>query len=107
MEAEHPYPVGDVVVERRHEATVAQGEQVLRREEAERGAHARLRHAVGAERLRRVLDDREPESGELGEGRGPSEQVNGDDRPCPRSDPRGDVFGVEVERGRVDVREHG
>ena len=60
-----------------------------------------------AERLRRVLDERHAERGELLERRGPAEQVHRHDRPRPRRDPRGDVLGVEVAGRRVDVGEDG
>ena len=59
----------------------------------------------GAERLRRVLDEREAERGELGELRRAAEQVHGHDRLRARRDPRGDVLRIEVQRHRVDVGE--
>ena len=61
----------------------------------------------GAERLRGVLDQRQPERGELGERRRAAEEVHGHDRLRPRRDPRGDVVGIEIERDGVDVGEHG
>ena len=67
---------------------------------------ARLRDSLGAERLRGILDQREPERGELGERSRATEEVHRHDRLRPRRDPRGDVLGIEVERRRVDVGEH-
>ncbi len=66
-----------------------------------------LRHAVCAEGLRRVLDQREPERRKLAERRRPPEEVHRHDRLRPRSDPRRDVLRVEVECHGVDVGEHG
>ena len=105
VEAQHPHALGDLVVEARHEPAVAEREEVLRREEAERRADAGLRDALGAERLRGVLDQREPERRELGERRRPAEEVHRHDRLRPRRDPRGDVLRIEVQRHRVDVGE--
>ena len=105
MEAQHPNALGDVVVEARHEPAVPKGEEVLGREEAERRADPRLRDTVGAERLRRVLDEREAERGEVGELRRAAEQVHGHDRLGARRDPRGHVLRIEVQRHGVDVGE--
>ena len=106
VEAEHPHPLGHLVVATGDEAAVAEREEVLGREEAEGGADARARDARGAERLRGILDQRQPEGGELGERRGAAEEVHRHDRLRPRRDARGDVVGIEVERDRVDVGEH-
>ena len=97
VEAQHPDALGHLVVPAGDEPAVAEREQVLGREEAERRADAGARDAGGAERLRRVLDQRQPERRELGERRGAAEQVDGHDRLRPRRDPRGDVGRVEVE----------
>ena len=59
-----------------------------------------------AERLRGVLDQRHAQRGQLGERRRPAEEVHRHDRLRPRGDPRRDVVRIEVERDRVDVREH-
>jgi hypothetical protein len=80
VEAEHPHTVRDVVVRARHEPAVAEREEVLRREEAEGRADPGLRDSVGAERLRGVLDEREPERDELVEWRRPAEEMDGHDR---------------------------
>ncbi len=106
VEAQHSHALGHVVVEARHEPTVAQGKEVLGREEAERRADPRLCDSLGAERLRGVLDEREPEPGELGERSRASEEVHRHDRLRPGRDPRGDVLRIEVERRRIDVGEH-
>src|SRR5581483_3123241 len=60
VEAEQPDPLGELGVVGGDQAAVAEGEQVLRREEAERRRDAR-RDACGAEGLRGVLDDRQAE----------------------------------------------
>ena len=67
VEAQHPDALGHLVVAARDEAAVAEGEEVLRREEAEGRADARARDAGRAERLSRVLDQRQAERRELGE----------------------------------------
>ena len=82
-------------------------EEILGREEAEGRRDAGRRDAAGAECLGGVLDLRHAELGELGERRRPAEKVHRHDRLRPRRDPARDVLNVEVERGRVDVREHG
>ena len=107
MEAEHPHPLGHLLVAAGDETAVAEREEVLGREEAEGGADARARDAGGAERLGRVLDQRQPESRELGERRRTAEEVHRHDRLRPRRDARGDVGGVEVEADRIDVGEDG
>ena len=60
----------------------------------------------GAECLGRVLDQRQPERGELGERRRAAEEVHRHDRLRPRRDAGCDVGRIEVQRDRVDVGEH-
>ena len=105
VEAEHPEPLRDLVVPARDEPAVTEREEVLGREEAERRADAGARDAGCAERLRGVLDQRQPESGELGERRRPAEEVHRHDRLRARRDPRRDVGRVEVEGDGIDVGE--
>ena len=107
MEAEHAHPLGDVVVETRHEPAVSQREEVLRREEAERRAHTGLRDTFGAERLCCVLDDRQPELRELRKWRDAAEEVHRHQRLRARGHACGDILGIEVQGLRVDVGEDG
>ena len=79
----------------RDQAAVAEREEVLRREEAEGRGDAR-RDAARAERLRGVLDHRQPEAAEV--GRRTAEEVHRHDRLRALGDPALDVGGVEVER---------
>ena len=85
---------------------------LLVRVEAEhrRVAAAADRHAVGvdrAERLARVLDDRQPEPLERTEVGGVAEDVHRQQRRRAVGDRRRGGVRVEVERDRVDVGEHG
>ena len=60
VEAQHSHALGHLVVEAGHEPTVAEGEEVLGREEAERRAHPGGGDTLGPERLSGILDHREP-----------------------------------------------
>ena len=68
VEPEHAQTVREVGVVDGDEPAVAEREQVLGREEAEGGCDARGDPA-GAERLRGILDHRQPEAAEVGAGR--------------------------------------
>ena len=61
----------------------------------------------GAERLRRVLDDRQVELSELRDRRRATEEMDGHDRARALGHAPRDVVRVEVQRRRVDVGEHG
>ncbi len=102
VEAEHPDALRELRVVDGDQAAVAESEEVLRREEAERRRDAR-RDAGCAERLRGVLDHRQAEAAEV--GRGAAEEMHRHDRLRALGDPALDVGGVEVERHRVDLRE--
>ena len=88
VEAEHSHALGDAVVETRHESAVAEREEVLRREEAERRADAGLGDTLRSERLGRVLEDRNSELRELAECCHAPEQVHRHDRPGSWGDAR-------------------
>ena len=105
MEAQHANPLGELGVVHRDEAAVPEAEEVLRGIEAEGRRDARSGDLGRAERLRGVLDQRQPELGELGERRGPPEQMHRHDRLRAARDSFRDPLGVEVERVRIDVRE--
>ncbi len=105
VEGEHVHPLAELVVVDRDEPAVAEAEEVLRRVEAERRRDARP-DPRRAERLRGILDHRQAELRELAERHRAAEEVDGHDRLRPVGDACGDVVGVEVERRRVDVREH-
>ena len=83
MEAQHADALGDLRVAARDEPAVAEREQVLGRVEAERRGDAVPGDVGRAERLRRVLDQRQAERGELVERRRAAEQVHGHDRARP------------------------
>ena len=106
METEHADAVGDLAVGRRHEPSVAQAKEVLRRIEAERRGGSGRDDPLRAERLRRVLDQRRADLGELGQRGRAAEEMDGHDRPRPLGHTRGHVLRVEVERLGIDVREH-
>jgi hypothetical protein len=105
VEAEHADAVAELLVGDRDEPAVAEPEQVLRRVEAERGRDPGPRDHGRAERLRRVLHERQAELGELLERRRPAEQVHRHDRARPRRDPRCHLLRVEVRSGGIDVGE--
>ena len=66
---------------------------------------AGLRDTFGAERLCCVLDDRQPELGELCERRDAAEEVHRHQGLRPRRHACGDILGIEVQGLRVDVGE--
>src|SRR5436190_17223589 len=70
VEAQHPHAVAERFVGDRDEAAVAEPEEVLRGIEAERRRDARSRDFRRAERLRRILDDRNAQVRELFQLRG-------------------------------------
>ena len=61
VEAKHPDALRKLRIVQRHEAAVAETEEVLRRIEAERRRDAGARDVRRAERLRGVLDQRDAE----------------------------------------------
>ncbi len=69
VEAEHPDPLRELGVAHRDQAAVAEAEEVLGRIEAERRGDPGAGDLRRAEGLRRVLDDRQAERGQLGERR--------------------------------------
>src|SRR4051795_2583797 len=83
VEGEELDALRKLVVVRRHEPTVAEAEEVLRRVEAEGRDRAVLRDFRGAESLRGVLEDGNAELDQGPHVHHPSEQVHGDDRPRP------------------------
>ena len=107
VEAQERDPVGQRLVGRRHEASVSEPEQVLRREEAEGRQHSGGGDTFGAEGLGRVLDDRDLQLLELAERHGPPEEVHGHQGPRPAGHLRRHVFGIQVQRDRIDVGEDG
>ena len=86
VEAKHAETLRDLVVADGDEPAVTEREEILRREEAERRADAGACDAGCAERLCGVLDQRQPQAGELGERRRPAEEVDGHDRLRARRD---------------------
>ena len=106
MEPQHPDTFPQLGVPGRDEAAVAEGEQVLRRVEAERRGDARACDLGRPERLGGILDQRHPELHKLRDRCRPAEQVHRDGRLRARSDARGDVLRIEVHRRGVDIREH-
>ena len=106
VEGEDAQSLGELFVVRHDEPAVAEAEEVLRREEAVRREDTVLRDTRRAERLRRVLDQRQAELRQRVERRGPAEEVHRHDRARAARDLRGDVLRIDVERHRVDVGEH-
>ena len=104
VETEHADALGDLSVGCSHQPAVTEAEQVLRRIEAEGRGCAR-RDPGRAESLGRVLDERRPDLGELGDRCRAAEEVDGHDRARLLGHARGHVLGIEVERLGVDVRE--
>src|SRR6185503_17200317 len=78
VEAELADGVRDRRIGARDEPAVAEREEVLRREEAERGADARRRDPGRTERLRGILEQRDSERRQLAERRRTAEEVHGD-----------------------------
>ena len=105
MEAQHPDAFCQFLVGRGDQAAVAECEQVLGGEEAEGRGDSGGRDALGPERLRRVLDDRDAEPGQRVEVGRTAEQMHRHDRPRPLGHLGGDVLGIDVQRDRVDVGE--
>ena len=90
------------------EPAVADAAEVLRRIEAERRRDAGRRDAVGAERLRSVLDQRQTERGQLLEREpGRPKRCTGMIARVSRVNRRSTSAGIEVERRLVDVGEDG
>ena len=105
--AEQLDAVGELLVVGRDQPAVAEAEEVLRREEAERRDRPVARDVLGAERLRRVLEHRNAELEQRAHVHRAPEEMDRDDRLRPVGDLRGRVLDVEVERRGVDVGEDG
>jgi hypothetical protein len=106
VECQHPDPLREVFVICRDESSVAEAEEVLRRVEAE-GRDGRARDPGRAERLGRILDQRHAQLRQLDDWGRPAEQVHRHDRASAIGDSRRGVFGVEVQRRRINVRKDG
>ena len=106
MEREQAHALCERLVVRHDEPAVAEAKEVLRRIEAVRRDRPVVRDAGRTERLCRVFDDRYAELCELDERRRPPEQMHRHERARAIGDLRCDVLGIDVERDRVDVREH-
>jgi hypothetical protein len=110
VEAQHPDRLGERLVACRDEASVADAEQVLRREEAECAGDADRPGPAAlhgrTECLRGVLDHRNS-SWELGERRRAAEEMDGEDRLRSVGHPGGHIGRIEIQRHRIDVREDG
>src|SRR5205085_9617591 len=91
--------------------TVAEARKVLRREEREGGRVAEGARPAAVYRspdgLRRVLDDRDAQLAQVGDGRDVAEQVDGDDRPGVLRHRALDGLAGDPERRRIDVAEDG
>src|SRR5438270_9932303 len=98
--------LGELLVVRRDETSVAEAEEVLRGIEAEGRDRPVLRNFRCAESLRRILEHRHPELDERPDIEQPAKEVNRDDRPRPVGHLRRRVLEVEVERDGIDVREY-
>ncbi len=124
VEAQHACLVGELCVVGDDHAPVAEAAKVLRGKERERGGLAEragakracglwacvsewLRVKVEPADLRGVLEHGHAERFDLGDGRDVAEQVHGDHGLRARSERLGDGFGVDAERLRVHVAEHG
>ncbi len=105
MIAERGDRVGDLLVVGRHRAPFTRGDDLARVEAEAADVPQRAAGpagAGGAERARRVLDERERR--ELLDPAGPAEVMHRHDRLGARPD--GDPPGIDVHRQRVDVDEH-
>jgi hypothetical protein len=111
VEAQHPHALGDLVVACEHRAAVAEGAEVLGREEGQSGGRAQRARAAGrrtrAERLRGVLEHGHAERLDLGHRRDVAEQVDDDDRLRALGQRRAYRLRGDAERLGVDVAEHG
>jgi hypothetical protein len=107
VEAKDAHAVGELLVGRGDQTAVAETKEILRGVEAVRRRDAGRRRSGRAERLRGVLDDRDPERRQFRQRRRAPEQVDRHDRARPGRDSRRDVLGVEIQRRAVDFREDG
>ncbi len=107
VEGEELNAVGELLVARRHQPAVAEAEEVLRGVEAERRDRAVLCDARRTEGLGRVLEHWDAELDQQADVERAAEQMDRDDGARPLGHLRGSVVEVEIERGRVDLREDG
>ena len=105
VEAEHPDPLRDLVVGAATSPPSPSANRFLvgKKLKVEPTPVVAIPSAPNAWAASSIM--RQAERGELGERRGPAEEVDGHDRLRPRGDPALDVLGIEVQRHRIDVRE--